>query len=272
MSNPIKSKLQIRQIKRITETFLGKENFSWMTLFFAACIFLVMGWLPDGVIDIITNIFKIQEGNITKAYIQFGLSAIFLMSIGFMIKKGLNDKVEVKNEPSSKAKILVLFLSPLVKAKLEDIQAKLQEGTIQVIDMDGSPWEMALIGIKHHYPELEVLCIATSSGVKGTHLQMPVFKDIVVKFYPEIKEIKELIKGGMDFENFKLVYSSIEDLYKQESKNSRYKENEIIVDITGGQKPNSVAGAVATLSLGRKFQYISTIDKHVQSYDIEYFD
>ena len=42
------------------------------------------------------------------------------------------------------------------------------------------------------------------------------------------------------------------------------------MDVTGGKKISSIGGALATLSLGRKFQYVSTTDETVKAYDIGY--
>jgi hypothetical protein len=44
-----------------------------------------------------------------------------------------------------------------------------------------------------------------------------------------------------------------------------------MIDITGGQKPPSVAGsAVALEKEGRRIQYVSTRDFKIRSYDITY--
>ena len=44
----------------------------------------------------------------------------------------------------------------------------------------------------------------------------------------------------------------------------------MIVDITGGQKVTTVAGAVISIIEGRRFQYVSTHDYKVRTYDIAY--
>lgn len=84
-------------------------------------------------------------------------------------------------------------------------------------------------------------------------------------------EVIELKSGGIDFEDVEEVFNAIKEFYKN-VKQKDFKEEHIIVDITGGQKTNSVAGAIATLARNRKFQYVSTRDKRVLSYDVGYFE
>jgi hypothetical protein len=43
-----------------------------------------------------------------------------------------------------------------------------------------------------------------------------------------------------------------------------------MIDITGGQKVPGVAGAVVALGEGRRFQYVSTRDYGVHTYDVMY--
>lgn len=83
--------------------------------------------------------------------------------------------------------------------------------------------------------------------------------------------MEEFLKGGIDFQDIKKVFETIENLYDKLGA-SGIKNEDIIMDVTGGQVTNSIAGAIATLTLGRKFQYVSTRDKKVLSYDIGYFE
>jgi len=45
---------------------------------------------------------------------------------------------------------------------------------------------------------------------------------------------------------------------------------DVLVDITGGQKVPTVAGAAVALADGRHFQYVSTHDYQVRTYDVTY--
>lgn len=76
------------------------------------------------------------------------------------------------------------------------------------------------------------------------------------------------LKQGIDFENLELVTWILHDLYRNIKKKHDCREADILCDITGGQKINSMAGAIfAVLVPKRRFQYVSTTDYQVYSYD-----
>jgi len=123
----------------------------------------------------------------------------------------------------------------------------------------------------HLEKPMERLYVITSSGEKGTTKQFSDFKAFIKKAFPgntfKVEEIKE---GGINFEDIEGVFKVIEGFYRTAGQ-KRIREDDIIIDITGGQKTNSIAGALATLAIRKKFQYISTGDKEVYSYDVNYF-
>lgn len=263
MKNPIKRKLQTEGLKRLAETFLGKENFSWWAIFYASLIFIVTGWLPDGIAELL-------RGEWLESSYKLTISLAILFFIGYTLKRALKHegRIEVISEPPSRAKILALFLSPLFRnLKPKDIEEAINKGDFSRNKLNGSEWEMPVIAIEYHSPE--VLYVLTSRGDVGTHNLMPLFETTIKNLFPSLKII-EFKEGGIEFEDIKEVFNSIDKLY-EEAKSKGFKEDEIIVDITGGQKTNSIAAAVATLAIGRKFQYVSTRDKKLLSHDVGYF-
>jgi hypothetical protein len=264
MKNPIKNRLQAKSIEKLAETFLGKKNFTWWALLYASLLFIVTGWLPDGIAELC-------KGEWFESSYKLAASLVILFYIGYELKNALKHegRIEVISKEPSHAKVIAIFLSPLFrKLKPEDIQKNLTEENLSKEMLNGSEWEMPIKAIEFHSPE--VLYILTSKGANGTHNLVPLFKDVIERLFPSLKAI-ELKHGGIEFEDIKEVFDSIEGLYEEVKKNG-FREDDIIVDITGGQKTNSVAGAIATLALGRKFQYVSTRDKRVLSYDVGYFE
>jgi hypothetical protein len=264
MYNPLRSRLRIESLKRIAETFLGKKNFSWWAIVFASLTFLVSGWLPDGIAELCSG--KWQSG-----LSKFGISIVILAYIGHQLKRAVRyeGRIEVLSNPPSPAKVVAIFLSPLIrKTRPEDIESALENESFSQETLDGTEWEMSIKAIEYHSPE--ILYVFSSKGEKGTHSIVPLFRKAIERLFPSLK-VNEWKEYGIDFEDISEVFDSVEELYAK-AKSDGYKENDIIVDITGGQKPNSIAGATATLAIGRKFQYVSTIDKRVLSYDIGYFE
>lgn len=265
-SNPIKKRLQAESIKRLAETFLGKKNFSWLAIFYASLLFLISNWFPDGIADLL-------KGECREGSYKVIVSVSILLFIGYKLQKALKyeGEIEVRCDSPSPNEVLAIFLSPLVrKFKSADVAEALQKDSLLEKLFEGSEWEMPMVAIRHHLPRLKFLYVFTSPGESGTSMLMPLFKKTIERLFPSL-EVIELKMGGIDFEDVKEVFNAIKEFYKN-VKQKGFTEEHTIVDITGGQKTNSIAGAIATLAKDRKFQYVSTKDKRVLSYDVGYFE
>lgn len=263
MRNPIEKRLQIDSIKRLSETFLGKKNFSWWALFYASLIFIVTGWLPDGIAELLR---KEWVGGAYKTLI----SLLILLFIGIQLKNALKYErgIEVISEEPGKVDVLAVFLSPLNrKLKPGHIEDALSNNELDKNTLEGTEWEMPIKAIEYHLDKLKSVYVFTS---KQTTKLMPLFTETIKRLFPSI-EVVEYKPGGIEFQDIKEVFESVEELYRN-LKAKNIKEESILVDITGGQATNSIAAAIATLAIGRKFQYVSTRDKKIYCYDIGYFD
>lgn len=265
--NPIERRLRARVIKGIAESFLGSKHFSWIALFYASLTMLVAGWFPTGIAELIEG--KMHEGS----YKVVG-AIILLFFIGFTLRKitRYKSRIEVKCEPPFPSKILVIFLSPLIRTlKPDDLEKELTISSDKPLEdiLDGTEWEMPWRAIKYHYDSrrLEKVYVLTSKQTSGL---MPLFEKVMRRLFPPL-EVEEFLKGGIDFQDIKMVFEMIEDLFDK-LRASGIKDDNVIVDVTGGQVPNSIAGAIVTLAFGRRFQYVSTRDKKVLSYDVGYFE
>ena len=188
-------------------------------------------------------------------------------------------KIEVKYEQSEVAKVLGIFLSSfLLRAKhqgcivkgneKESLEKVLSEQTLKRATLDGTTWEMPLKAIDFHKSRLQKLYLFTSSGSNGTSADCDLYIRVVKVLYSELSVV-ELVPGGLDFEDVRTIFEAVENFYAS-AVTHWYKEADVLVDITGGKKTNSIAASIATLVAGRKFQYI-TEDKVVRSYDVGYF-
>lgn len=87
-------------------------------------------------------------------------------------------------------------------------------------------------------------------------------------FGSKIAKIIE-IKNAGDFEKAKNVYDFLENTY-EELKKEGFKEDDIVFDVTGGQKVITIAGAMFAIPNDRHLQYVSTNDYSVKHYDLTY--
>jgi len=95
--------------------------------------------------------------------------------------------------------------------------------------------------------------------------QFEAFKQLVGNIFKNRFDIEEI--GMENFESVERLFNSINQIYEKLNLEN-YRDKDIIIDITGGQKPNSIAAALMTIYYRREFQYISTKDYKVKSYDI----
>jgi hypothetical protein len=150
-------------------------------------------------------------------------------------------------------------------------------------------WEMPLRGIRHHVGDLKTVTLICSEEPipeqahlcsEGSISQAHLFLNICRK-YNQLKgitfyllaekdgmteliclpteEIKEPLKGlsGYNFETFDILSLAMWTLLR-EFKRMGYSDDEIMIDITGGQKPTSVVGASVTINRKIKAQYVQT--------------
>ena len=154
-------------------------------------------------------------------------------------------------------------------------------------------WEMPLRAINHHLemPLETITLICSEKSLKQAHLFLNICRKYNelnnIHFYLllqkkcETKHLntafidrandfksKEFIDfQGLDFESFdKLTNAFVFLLGLGKFKNA---EEDIMIDITGGQKPTSIVGAAITFNKKIKVQYIQTSDENCAlSYDV----
>ncbi len=280
-NKPILARMRAENFRHFAECTVGHKNFGWHAVWYTAFLFVAGGWLPVGMVDFIE--YLRGDWSLWSFNYQLVASIAILIGFGLKLKKIVNPpgKIKVSDDPPAPVKVLGVFLSSfelfgnpqihgqIIKGKERDsLETALSEHTLKKETLDGTKWEMPLKAIDFHKSRIETLYLFTSSGVKGTSQVSDLFVRAVKALYPGIS-VKELVPGGVDFQNIEEVFEAVENLYTDAAAHG-YKEKDVLVDITGGMKPNSIAASIATLAAGRKFQYVSE-DKIVRSYDVGYF-
>lgn len=290
-----------KKIKRAWKKF--KEWLPWIIAAFTALSVNLAAEAIIGTFEIWANG---EPGCFSK--LRFGYLIFFLICVCFFIgfrKKFFPPRTRyLKEEPTEKRKHLVLFLSNLRSEfektggipewlKLSDdihrdikyIESKKKENPYW-------KWEMPLRAIAYHLGEgtqkgktLETVTIICS---KESIRQINLFYNICMQytllrnktFYlltkkSEHNTIVSLASStditlfhGYDFEDFNEIVGAMESLlYEFGSK--KYLHKDIMVDITGGQKPTSIVAAAMTFNLKIKAQYVQTNDPcKIKSYDV----
>lgn len=123
-------------------------------------------------------------------------------------------------------------------------------------------WQQILRGVKPHRNKLtHIIFIPT----KVTDHLFPKVVQLIHTFLPNVDIRKGQFSEKGDFEL--LMYDFERAII--EIKKEKIRESEIVIDVTGGQKTQSIAGAVVTLKKNVTFQYVDTNDKDsIKMFDV----
>jgi len=246
--------------------FLFKDKkTAFVTAIIIAFLSIIAGWIPDGLSEIVSALY-FKDGNLARGIFLLFSAVLTLFILSFWAYKSSgNLDYEIFSDEPNKKKVLIVFLSSftgnsdtrkLLKfliakvQNLNDLEEKLKE----VGNSSFKKWKMPLKAIDFHVPKLEKLVVITSPESSS---YFPEFRQLVEAIFGEDMDITE--RKSSSFEDVRELFEIIKGIYEELS--GRYKDRDIIVDITGGQKPVSIAGALITSHYPeRKFQYVSTND------------
>lgn len=251
---------QFRSAKRIFGDIMSKDNI----VFILAAAF-IFAWLPDGISGLIQAFSKNDATRVDYILPLFQTIVSGIMTFGMLywFKKNYSQlETTIKANPVSERKEenLIIFLSFLQKQIFE---STIQFTTFNDLD-DRHSWIMPYKAIDHHIDVLKNLYVIPSFE---SNEQYKYFKNFVENTYAKNITIHQL--SPIDFENIHEVYEAVDHAYAL-IQSEGWKNEHIVLDITGGQKVTSIVGSAFALGYGRRFQYVSTRDKSVHAYDLEY--
>lgn len=155
-----------------------------------------------------------------------------------------------------------------------ELDPRLEEVLQQQIKGIPFPWQQTLRAINAHYVPggggVEAIYLIGSKDenetkgnrhqrLDGSHGQLDKAIELIRFYFPELKTIEARPRDqGVDFEDMKALLDLLRELM-EEAKQTGYKEEDIMIDVTGGQKTNSIAGALVTIHHPKlEFQYVGT--------------
>ncbi len=134
------------------------------------------------------------------------------------------------------------------------------------------PWQQVLRAIRPHARTLRYVCPIGSKDGSAEQLEMA---EALISPYLPLGARVVTVKRGVDFDDVSDVMdalrAAIEDLTTRVDSRlgKRLREEDVVVDVTGGMKPTSIAGALITLSSNVTFQYVHTNrEDEVWEYDL----
>ncbi len=172
----------------------------------------------------------------------------------------------VRQGPAKPARVLIWFLSPPGGPGLE-----------RETDPNAMrSWRMAHEAISHHHQrgrlERVVVIPSADAGSKrnGTFRFIDDFRHTMAVSTGIPADWVRLAPGcqyGVDFESAEELSEVLENTLEELAAEG-YSSEDVVIDVTGGQKPPAVIGGIFGLGDGRRIEYVSTGDYDVLEYDI----
>ena len=270
--------------------FLG--DVPWLGALLPACVVLVSGgWVADGLKGEVLFAEWMNRWGIPMHWWP-GMVFAGLCFLGFTLVLYRNRRAFVPMLNLSRHKCdahrsLVLFVSPHnLKPELSgstdrfpitvkrDSHTRTIEGEclnkdIKALDGLNWNWQQMLRAIQPHADALERLHLIGSpdSGrTPGSHSQLGVCRTMLERYLPE--GVKVAQAEPVDFEDFNALHRCLRGIIRRE-KEAGLKDEDIVIDVTGGQKTTSIAGATITFNTSVTFQYVQTRPPfEVYAYDV----
>ncbi len=261
-------------------------------LLLTLCLLVSLGWFTDSLFEWLADLGDfLNDGKAPSAgwlplqrvvgVVVFPMLLIWLLLQAKKARERLRPRI-VEDDNPPQACGLILFLSVLNDQKAKEI-----EEALALIDgMEGfrerfgdTPWRMPLEAIHHHRGRLRVLGLIPSSAIRerpGSIGQLPLFQRLLDRLSLDIELVTPghrdtRFSRGLDFErDVEHLSEATELLYRHFRSEKGLSAADILIDVTGGQKPTSVAGAAVALAEGRRVQYVSTVDYRPRLYDVSY--
>lgn len=201
--------------------------------------------------------------------IFFGLTNFYM---GWRLIKDIiiKTKFSVKsiNIQEYKPKALIIFLSNIQDTNTI-CSLQCQKSINEIFQGRKIAWEMQIRIIDKFKDSLKYVYIIPS---KESYEQIEYFKTLFrkIKEFSLYGEKIEIIsfEEGIDFEDLRKNIEVIEEIYEKLILDKKIEPNDILIDITGGQKIQSAAGSFSSLAYDRYFCYISTNTKEIKVFDV----
>jgi hypothetical protein len=274
---------------RIVTHLLGTGRLGSMLM--VVGILVGIGWLGDSLFEWFTDLGALIKGQGDTVRDWWPLHRIVGMVVlplllGWLWR--LAGKAEAQLRPRvipdrspEPVPALILYLSavksPEELDRLEAALSRLSDPDAFRREFGQSSWRMPIEAIAYHLPALRHVLVISSSRADGNRHQVRTFKSLVARVFPganlrvrDIADMDSTYEPGLDFNLVHKLADATNDAYAR-LRGEGLAAKDILIDITGGSKPCTIAGGAVALAEGRRIQYVSS-DYKVLVYDVTYDD
>lgn len=286
-----------RQVRRWWRTEV--TSVPWLTLVSALLILILGGWVTDALKgdELFTSVPWLGERQ-WVVRVGLGVSLLAVAWRVFLKRRELMSVGALSQARAEPRRALILPLSPAgaIIERQPDGQIRVQrvnrsgvpvgepvllaarpetlDDDILALDaLNRWPWQQLLRAIAPHRQSLRCLHLLGSSGADGSHEDLDQATTLLRGYLPNCAE--PTASEPIDFDDLKAMMKALRhavgDLttVRDTSTGRRIREEDIVIDVTGGYKPTSIAGAIMTLSSDVTFQYVHTTGTNeVREYEL----
>ncbi|MBU0567264.1 hypothetical protein KJ693_06480 [bacterium] len=262
------------------------KSVHWLALFLVVVAILAGEWAGGSLQALIARLFSLSE------WLELLISIFILLAcliVLYRIRYAFMPFRTLSSHPCEPHKGLIILLStsnipvaiskdsfPLVIKNWKKEEAELKgdslEKDIESLDAFDKKarwnWQQLLRGLTPHKEDLQtVYLIGSKDGqIPGSWHDLDNVENLIKRYFSEA-EIKKL-DSPVDFEDFDEIMTAVIKAISW-TKEKGISDKDIVVDITGGQKTASIAGAVVTMNKKVTFQYVQTsFPCQVLAYDV----
>ena len=231
-------------------------------IFLMVLFTISIAWIPDALTELLKLYFSEEKFPFLQPLVMILASVGILTYLYWIAKKNassdFDDTTEIHKIVPVECKVLIIFLSSFFNERFnKDLLNSTDLEEFKSINL-----YMPLRAVKFHSSRLEYLQVICSSKTKD---EFDKFQTIVENIFGKNFKI-EKIDSNLDFENLDDIQTILKETYKKAFSIGK-KQQEIMIDITGGQKMVSIAGSYYCLANERIFQYVSTTNQEVAQYN-----
>ena len=257
-----------------------------------------LGWFTDSLFEWLVDIGdaagggKVEDWFPLHRVIAVAAFVAVLARLSWLARgarKRYRPRVGREDRPAQ-TKGLILFLSNLWTVDQARLANKLHalDGIGAFRELEGKlNWRMPLEAIAYHLPRLSHVVVICSRGegegeqrTPGSAEQLQLFREVCNQVFPgaelvlhDAAALDSRFGGGLSFEDVDAVSHATDEAF-QWLLDRGLALADILIDVTGGQKPNAVAATAVALAEGRRIQYVacprSGGDCRVTVYDVTY--
>jgi hypothetical protein len=285
------------QSRRVVQHLLGSGDLRIILM--GVALLVGLGWFSDSGFEWLIDAGAALRGEAIAEWwpLHRVVSVVFFLGVllalyGFAAnaRKRYRPRVGIDSTPAP-VRGLILYLSHLDEQKAEALSAALPglDGLAAFRqDFGGVNWRMPIEAMAYHLPRLEHVVLICSRAHRhvdgrphsGSIAQRKLFRALTSRLFPtagitlrDAAALDSRFGCGLDFEDVEML-SQATDAAFADLMTRGLRVDDILIDVTGGQKPNAIAGTAVALAEGRRIQYVSgrTEDGvyRVTVYDVTY--